>query len=94
MKRDVFLATSDLCRSFVVLSTLGLFPAVRIALYDIHHIHNSLVASAILGLLLLTIALLAWKRRVRFRELSETTVFGACLATVKESQNSPAERDS
>lgn len=94
VKRDVFLATSDLCRSLVVLSALGLFPAIRIALYDFHHIHNSLVASAILALLLLAIALLAWKRMVRFRELSETTVFGAYLATVKESQNSPAERHS
>jgi hypothetical protein len=81
-KRDVFLATSDLCRSFVILSTLAVIPAVRIAFYDIHPVHRPLVALGILILLLLVIALLAWKRMVRFRELSETTVFRAYLAEI------------
>lgn len=79
-KRDVFVATSDLCRSFVVLSALALVPAARIAFYDIHPAHRSVVAFAILALLLTSIALLAWKRMVRFRELSETTVFRVYLA--------------
>lgn len=58
VKRDGFLATSDLCRSYIVLSTLGLLPVIRIALYDIRPIHKSLVVFAILTLLLLAIALL------------------------------------
>jgi len=83
-KREVFLATSDLCRSFVVLSALALIPAVRTAFYDIQPLHKSIVAFAILFLLLMSIALLAWKRMVRFRELSETTVFRAYLAMTNE----------
>lgn len=81
-RRDVFVATSDLCRSFVVLSALALIPAIRIAFYDIRPIHRSLFVFAILGLLLTSIAMLAWKRMVRFRGLSETTVFRAYLATL------------
>lgn len=81
-KRDVFLATSDLSRSFVTLSVLAFIPATRIAFYDIHPVHKSLLAFGILALLLLVIALLAWKRMVRFRELSETTVFRAYLAAI------------
>ena len=91
VKRDVFLATSDLCRSFVLLSALGLLPAIRIAFHDIHPFSKSLLAFAMLAVLLLAIALLAWKRMVRFRELSETPVFHSYLATVGESQKSLAE---
>lgn len=81
-RRDVFVATSDLCRSFVVLSALALIPAIRIAFYDIHPIHRSIFVFAMLVLLLTSIALLAWKRMVRFRALSEITVFRAYLATL------------
>ncbi len=84
-KRDIFVATSDLSRSFVVLSVLAIFPAARTAFYDIHPVSKSIVAFAILFLLLMTIATLAWKRMVRFRELSETTVFRAYLAMLNES---------
>lgn len=91
VKRDVFLATSDLCRSFVLLSALGFLPAVRIAFHDIHPLSKSLLAFAMLAMLLLVIALLAWKRMVRFRELSEITVFRSYLATVGKSQKSPVE---
>ena len=91
VKRDVFLATSDLCRSFVLLSAIGLFPAVRIAFCDIHPVPKSLLAFAMRAVLLLAIALLAWKRMVRFRELSETTVFRSYLATVGASQKSAGE---
>ena len=79
-KRDMFLATSDLCRSFVVLSALALVPAVRIAFFDLHPLANSIVAAAILIVVLVSVSLLSWKRMVRFRALSETTVFRAYLA--------------
>jgi hypothetical protein len=81
IKRDVFVATSDLCRSLVILSVLAVIPATRVAFHDIHPVYKSFVAFGILALLLLTIALLAWKRMARFRELSETTVFRAYLAS-------------
>ncbi len=86
-KRDVFVATSDLCRSFVILSVLALIPAIRIAFYDIHPVHRSIIAFAILVLLLSSIALLAWKRMLRFRELSETTVFRVYMAMVEPEAN-------
>jgi len=83
-KRDMFLATSDLCRSFVVLSALGLVPAMRIAFHDPHPFSNSYTAAALLIIVLVTVFLLAWRRMLRFRELSETTVFRAYLAIVNE----------
>lgn len=88
-KRDVFVATSDLCRSFVILSVLALIPAIRMAFCDIHPVHRSVIVIAIFLLVLTTIGALAWKRMVRFRELAETTVFRTYLATVQTSTQSP-----
>jgi hypothetical protein len=82
IKRDSFIATSDLSRSFIVLSGLALIPAIRITLHDIHPFHKSIFPFAILLLLLGSIATLAWKRMVRFRALAETTVFHAYLGTL------------
>lgn len=82
-RRDMFLASSDLCRSFVVLAVLGLVPAMRIAFHDPHPFPNSYTAAALL-ILLLTVSLLAWRRMLRFRELSEITVFRAYLAIMNE----------
>lgn len=88
-KRDMFLATSDLCRSFVILSALALAPAMRIAFYDSHPFANSYVAAAILIVVLISVSLLAWRRMLRFRELSEITVFRAYLALVNETEVYP-----
>jgi hypothetical protein len=74
-KRDVFVATSDLCRSLVVLSALALIPAARIAFHDTQSLRRSVVTFAFLFLLFTSIALLAWQRMTRFRESSETTSF-------------------
>lgn len=82
-KRDMFLATSDLCRSFVVLSALALIPALRIAFRDPHPF-SPYFASAVLIVALFVVSALAWRRMIRFRELSETTVFRAYLAVVNE----------
>lgn len=88
-KRDMFLATSDLCRSFVVLSALALLPAMRIAFYDPHPLPNSFVVAAIFIAVLVSVSLLAWRRMLRFRALSETTVFRAYLAVANESEIQP-----
>lgn len=83
-KRDVFVATSDLSRSFVMLSALALVPAVRIAFYDIRPLSKSASTLVMFLLILVSISSLAWRRMVRFRGLSETTVFHAYLATLTE----------
>lgn len=93
-KRDIFLATSDLCRSFVVLSALALIPSLRVAFYDLHPVTKSCIGVAIISAVLVAVALLMWRRMVRFRDLSETTVFRVYLATASESQNPPPERHS
>jgi hypothetical protein len=79
-KRDLFVATSDLCRSSVVLAILAFAPALRVAFCDVRPLSHSYEAAAILGATLLSISLLMWRRMVRFRELSEITVFRAYLA--------------
>lgn len=90
-KRDLFVATSDLCRSLVVLSLLGLLPAFRIAFYDLHSLPHPWLTAAAFVVALLSVFLLMWRRMVRFRDLSEATVFRVYLATVSQSQNSPVE---
>lgn len=81
-KRDLFLATSDLCRSLVVLSILAIVPTARIALHDIRPGIPGVVAFGVAVFLLIFVAWLSWRRMLRFRDLSETTVFRAYLATV------------
>jgi hypothetical protein len=83
-KRDMFMATSDLCRSFVVLAFIGLIPAARIAFRDITPWCRSLEVFAILLVLLTVVASLAWKRMMRFRELADVTVFHVYLAARNE----------
>jgi hypothetical protein len=83
-KRDLFVATSDLCRSSVVLSILAFAPALRVAFCDIQPFAKSCLAAAAFAAVLVAVSLLMWRRMVRFRELSETTVFRAYLATVNE----------
>ncbi len=93
-KRDIFVATSDLCRSFVVLCVLALVPAFRIAFYDRHSLPHPWLAAAAFVAVLVGFFLLMWRRMVRFRDLSETTIFRIYLATAREPQNSPVERHS
>lgn len=92
-KRDVFVATSDLCRSFVVLSLLAIIPAARIAFRDTQPLRRSAWTFAGLLLVLTSIALLAWQRMTRFRELSETPVFRAYLAIASEPATHPTESE-
>jgi hypothetical protein len=83
-KRDIFVATSDLCRSLIVLSLLGIAPAGRIAFHDITPPLSGLETFTIALVVLLVVVLLAWRRMIRFRELSEVTVFRAYLGVAKE----------
>jgi hypothetical protein len=80
-RRDVFLATSDLSRSFLVLAVFGVAPACRLAFDRTHSIHAFiLLVACYLGLLGLA-ARLAWIRMVRFRRFSESGVFRAYLGS-------------
>ncbi len=79
-KRDAFIATSDLCRSFLILAGMGVAPALRLVLDSgksiVVALSFGLAAFSALGL----VAYLSWKRMKRFRELSEVTVFRVYLA--------------
>jgi hypothetical protein len=85
-KRDVFVATSDLCRSLAVLSILAIIPAIKIAWLTAPLRCRFLIYVVIAIALLILLAARSWRRMVRFRELSEVTVFRAYLATVNESE--------
>jgi hypothetical protein len=83
-KRDLFVATSDLCRSFVVLSVMAIVPALRISFIDAQAFSSSYLAAGILLVMLVSVSMVAWRRMYRFRELSETTVFRAYLAAADD----------
>jgi hypothetical protein len=83
-KREIFVATSDLCRSLVTLAFLAILPACRIAFHDLSPRLRSLEFLALALALLVVVATLAWRRMMRFRELSEVTVFRAYLAVAQE----------
>jgi hypothetical protein len=85
-KRDLFVATSDLCRSLTVLSILAIIPAVRATWSYWGFGCQFYIALAIELAFFIFLSLLSWRRMVRFRYLSEVTVFRAYLATVNESQ--------
>ena len=84
VKRDLFVAISDLCRSMAVLSLLAVVPAARIAWQDVDPSRNHAAVFLVLTALLLLLAVLSWRRMTRFRELSEVTVFRAYLAVADE----------
>jgi hypothetical protein len=92
VKRDLFVATSDLCRSLVVLSALAVVPAVRVISYDLNSFVKSSVSAVLLAGVLITVVLLMWRRMVRFRELSDITLFAVYLATTKDPARPLAER--
>ena len=83
-KRDMFVATSDLCRSLWVLTLLVFIHAIHIALEHFSPTCRNFALMLGFVLFILSVAWLSWKRMVRFRELSEVTVFRAYLAMVGE----------
>ena len=80
-KRDVFVATSDLCRSFLVLIVLALLPVSRLAFGYMGSVSESVLRAICYSALLALAARLAWTRMVRFRGMSETGVFRAYLGS-------------
>jgi hypothetical protein len=80
-RRDVFVATSDFCRSLLVVGILLIPAAARLVWDDLHGtlLHAGTYSTAIVMVLALYLYL-SWRRMVRFRELSEVTVFRVYLA--------------
>ncbi len=87
-KRDVFVATSDFARSFLVLAVCGVPPAVRLAHDRTHSIGTLLLLLAGYVVVLMVVTLLAWRRMVRFRYISDRGVFGAYLGS-RPTKNPP-----
>ena len=79
VKRDVFLAISDFCRSLWLLSLCAVVPLARISLAKSSATQKTVDGGSGLVLIAL-IAWLSWLRMVRFRALSETPVFTTFLA--------------
>lgn len=87
-KRDVFVATSDFSRSFVILALCGVAPAVRVAFGRTHNVHSFVLVLTIYLASLAAIARLAWIRMIRFRRMSDGGVFRAYLGsrTLRDSE--------
>lgn len=85
-KRDIFLATSDLCRSFVVLAILAIFPLIRVVSAISHSRLEFVLILAASFSVILVVCYLSWVRMVRFRGLAELTVFRIYAASRERSK--------
>ncbi len=95
-KRDIFLATSDLSRSFVAMSFLAVIPAAKIAFWDIAKpLTKSLEIAGMEIALLAVFVTLSWRRMMRFRSLADITVFRVypAVASERNSESKHASHD-
>jgi len=89
-KRDIFIATSDLSRSFVAMGFLAAIPAAKIAFWGIAKpLKLSLEIAGMEVALLVVIVILAWRRMMRFRALADITVFRVYSAVASERNPEP-----
>lgn len=93
-KRDVFLATSDFARSFIILVVAGVAPAWRLSLDQAHSLMGFVLVFAIYASALALIGILAWRRMLRFRYLSDQGVFAAYLGSRPVEQDTPTPNES
>jgi hypothetical protein len=93
-KRDIFIATSDLSRSFVAMCFLGLIPAAKIAFWEVGPpVKLSLEVAAAEIAVLSIVATLAWRRMMRYRELADVTVFRVYPALASEQHLEPKNEE-
>jgi hypothetical protein len=85
-KRDIFIATSDLSRSFVAMCFVALIPAAKIAFWQAEELQKRSLEFAGEVALLAVIAALSWRRMMRFRYLADVTVFRVFPALASTSQ--------
>jgi hypothetical protein len=83
-KRDIFVATSDLCRSFVAMCVLAVILAAKTAFWEIRPMDRSLEIAGIEITFIAVIGLLAWRRMTRYRALADITVFRVYRAVASE----------
>jgi len=82
-KRDAFIATSDLARSFILLAVLTVIPTINeLRSARISWCRFSLCLAAAI-LTIMTIVVVSWRRMMRYREFADNPVFAAYLAMVK-----------
>jgi hypothetical protein len=92
-RRDTFIATSDFCRSLLVVGFLSI-PAVVRLLWDVRGERVRLVGYSIGSLLALSLFVyLAGRRMMRFRELSDLNVFRTYIACVNSFPQSEVSVD-
>ena len=91
IKRDVFLATADLCRALALLFLIGVVPLWRVVRISTSS-HAKDYFDFICGVaLLFTLAVLSWRRMVRFRDFTEKPVFTTYLAEASKSKSDSAK---
>jgi hypothetical protein len=83
-KRDIFIATSDLSRSFVAMCFVALIPSVKIAFWQAGALPVRSLKFAAEVALLAVIAMLSWRRMTRYRYLADVTVFRVYPAVASE----------
>jgi hypothetical protein len=83
-KRDIFIATSDLSRSFVAMCFIALIPAAKITFWRTEELSVRSLEFAGEVVLLAVVAMLSWRRMMRYRHLADVTVFRAYPAVVSE----------
>ena len=91
-KRDIFIATSDLSRSFVAICFLALIPASKIAFWETGPLRRSIGIAGIEVALLVLICLLAWRRMMRYRDLADTTLFRVYVAVSSRHLSEPKDK--
>lgn len=81
-KRDIFIATSDLSRSFVAMCFVAIIPSAKIVLLRTGTLTLRSLEFAGEIALLAVIVLLSWRRMMRYRYLADVTVFRVYLALI------------
>jgi hypothetical protein len=83
-KRDIFIATSDLSRSFVAMCFVALIPSAKIVFWQTAELRVRSLEFAAVVALLGVIAMLSWRRMMRYRYLADVTVFRVYPAVASE----------
>ena len=83
-KRDIFIATSDLSRSFVAMCFVAVIPSAKMAFWQAGALPVRSLKFAAEVALLAVIAMLSWRRMMRYRYLADVTVFRIYPAVASE----------
>lgn len=88
-KRDTFMAISDLARSMWLLAWASMIPLVRFtSQLGWSWVHAKVVVEGLVAIGALSY--LAWRRMIRFRDLSDVTVFQVFLAVKATDSTAPS----